>query len=49
MIEIEILEYLVQYGIAAIALYMMYDIANNHLKNIAETLIRIEEILADGR
>ena len=48
MIEIEIIEYLIQYGIAGIALYMMYDIAHNHLKNMSETLIRIEEILKDG-
>ena len=41
----EIIEYLVQYGIAGIALYMMYDIAHNHLENIAETLERIEELL----
>ena len=42
---INVLEYLVQYGIAGIALYMMYDIAHNHLKNIAETLERIEDLL----
>jgi len=41
----EIIEYLVQYGIAGIALYMMYDITHNHLKNIAETLERIEDLL----
>lgn len=35
----------VQYGIAGIALYMMYDIANNHLKAIYAVLLRIEEKL----
>jgi len=41
----EIIEYLVQYGIAGIALYMMYDISKNHLKTISETLERIEDLL----
>lgn len=41
----EILDYLVQYGIAAIALYMMYSITYNHLTKILEVLLRIEEKL----
>lgn len=40
----EIIEYLIQYGIAGIALYMMYDIAHNHLRTISETLERIEDL-----
>ena len=48
MIE-PILDTVVQYGIAGIALYMMYSITYNHLKTIQETLIRIEELLKDGR
>ena len=48
MIE-NIIDQVVQYGIAGIALYMMYSITYNHLKTIQETLIRIEEILKDGR
>ena len=46
---IEVIDYLVQYGIAGIALYMMYTIAYNHLQEIHEDLIRIEELLRDGR
>ena len=42
----ELLPILAQYGIAGIALYMMYDISNNHLKHIYEVLLRIEEKLS---
>ena len=48
MIE-PILDTVIQYGIAGIALYMMYSITYNHLKTIQETLIRIEELLKNGR
>lgn len=40
-----LVERILEFGIAGVALYMMYDIANNHLKEIAEILIRIEEKL----
>jgi len=39
------IDYLVQYGIAGIALYMMYSITYNHLTEIRDVLLRIEEKL----
>ena len=41
----EILDYVIQYGIAGIALYMMYSITYNHLIEIRDILLRIEEKL----
>ncbi len=41
MIE-NIIDQVVQYGIAGIALYMMYSITYNHLKEIRDVLLRIE-------
>ncbi len=40
-----ILEYLVQYGIAGIALWMMYSITYNHLMNIEDLLTEIRDKL----
>ena len=40
-----LIDVIVQYGIAGVALYMMYDISQNHLKSIYEVLLRIEEKL----
>jgi len=36
-----IIETLVQYGIAGLALWMMYSITYNHLQVIEETLLKI--------
>ena len=41
----DLLTMLAQYGIAGIALYMMYTITYNHLTKIYEVLLRIEEKL----
>lgn len=41
----DLLGILVQYGIAGVALYMMYTITYNHLTKIHEVLLRIEEKL----
>ncbi|MBA7549987.1 hypothetical protein ES705_42492 [subsurface metagenome] len=40
-----LLEYLVQYGIAGIALYMMYSITYNHLITIEDLLVEIRDKL----
>jgi len=40
------LETLVQYGIAGIALWMMYSITYNHLQDMHEILIEIRDLLA---
>jgi len=37
----DVLELLIQYGIAGVALYMMYSITYNHLTAIEETLHEI--------
>lgn len=37
-----------QYGIAGIALYLMYQIGYNHLKSIDEKLQKIIELLDKG-
>jgi hypothetical protein len=42
----ELVEYLVQYGIAGIALYMMYSITYNHLTTIEDLLVEIRDKLA---
>jgi len=42
----ELDEYLLQYGIAGIALYMMYSITYNHLQNIENLLEDIKNILS---
>lgn len=42
----ELVEYLVQYGIAGVALYMMYSITYNHLTDIKELLQDIKSILS---
>jgi len=42
----EVLEYLVQYGIAGIALYMMYSITYNHLTTIEDLLVEIRDKLS---
>lgn len=39
------LELLVQYGIAGVALYMMYSITYSHLTTIQTTLVSIEKLL----
>ncbi len=41
-------EFILQYGIAGIALYMMYSITYNHLKNIEILLQDIKSILLKG-
>ncbi|MBA7552680.1 hypothetical protein ES705_45250 [subsurface metagenome] len=41
----ELVEYLVQYGIAGIALYMMYSITYNHLRTIEDLLVEIRDKL----
>ncbi|MBA7705257.1 hypothetical protein ES703_114083 [subsurface metagenome] len=41
----EVVEYLVQYGIAGIALYMMYSITYNHLTTIEDLLVEIRDKL----
>lgn len=43
-----ILEYALQYGIAGVALYMMYSITYNHLTNIENLLQDIKSILLKG-
>jgi len=42
----EVVDYLLQYGIAGVALYMMYSIAYNHLVKIEELLQDIKSILS---
>lgn len=42
----EVLEYLIQYGIAGVALYMMYSITYNHLLTIEDLLAEIRDILS---
>jgi hypothetical protein len=42
----DIVPSLVEYGIALVALYMMYSITYNHLTQIQKTLIEIKEILS---
>ncbi|MBA7589748.1 hypothetical protein ES708_31837 [subsurface metagenome] len=39
-------EIFLQYGIAGLALWMMYDISHNHLVDIRDLLIEIKDILA---
>jgi len=39
-------ELLFQYGIAGLALWMMYSITYNHLVDIRDLLIEIRDILA---
>jgi len=41
----ELPKLIIQYGIAGVALLMMYDITRNHLVSIKEILLRIEAIL----
>jgi hypothetical protein len=41
-----ILEFALQYGIAGLALYMMYSITFNHLVDMRDILIEIRDILA---
>ena len=41
----EVVEYLMQYGIAGIALYMMYSITYNHLRTIEDLLVEIRDKL----
>lgn len=43
MISDELVNVVIQYGIAGAALYMMYSITYNHLTKIYEVLLRIEE------
>ncbi|GAH32026.1 unnamed protein product [marine sediment metagenome] len=43
-----ILEFTLQYGIAGVALYMMYSITYNHLTDIKELLQDIKSILSKG-
>lgn len=42
----ELVDYLIQYGIAGIALYMMYSITYNHLTRIEDLLEEIKNILS---
>ena len=42
------LELIAQYGLAGIALYMMYSITYNHLTHIEELLEDIKNILSKG-
>jgi len=42
----ELVNYLIQYGIAGVALYMMYSITYNHLMDIKELLQDIKSILS---
>lgn len=42
----EVVDYLLQYGIAGVALYMMYSITYNHLADIKELLQDIKDILS---
>lgn len=42
----ELVEYLIQYGIAGVALYMMYSITYNHLMSIEDLLTEIRDILS---
>ena len=44
----EVVDILLQYGIAGTALYMMYSIAYNHLTRIEELLQDIKDILLKG-
>ena len=46
MYELIPIETLLDYGIVAVALYMMYSITFNHLTTIENTLIEIREILS---
>jgi len=39
------IELLVQYGIAGVALFMMYSITYKHLTTIQTTLVSIEKVL----
>jgi len=43
MISDELVNVVIQYGIAGVALYMMYSITYNHLTQIHAVLLRIEE------
>jgi len=42
----ELIDYLFQYGIAGVALYMMYSIAYNRLRAIEELLVEIRDKLS---
>jgi len=42
----EVFEYLIQYGIAGLALWMMYSITYNHLGKIEDLLEEIKNILS---
>ena len=42
---VEIVEVLIQYGIAGVALWMMYSITYNHLVSIERILLDIKDIL----
>ena len=42
----EVFEYLIQYGIAGLALWMMYSITYNHLAKIEDLLEEIKNILS---
>ena len=42
----ELLEFAIQYGIAGLALYMMYSITYNHLTDIKRLLQDIKGILS---
>lgn len=41
----QIITDLIEYGFAAVALFMLYNIAYNHLNNIENLLLEIREIL----
>jgi len=41
-----LLEYLIQYGIAGVALWMMYSITYNHLTTIEDLLTEIRDKLS---
>lgn len=42
----EVVDIIIQYGIAGVALYMMYSITYNHLTNIENLLRDIKSILS---
>jgi len=42
----EVLEYIIQYGIAGVALWMMYSITYNHLTTIEDLLVEIRDKLS---
>jgi len=44
-----LVEIVIQYGIAGVALWMMYSITYNHLVSIERILLDIKDILAEDQ